>query len=84
MTSWQNIETCPKIEGNNYLVRWANGNVSYLMWKENSRIVHAHRQGEWDELREKYFGDQIESDDYELAKSENFPLWWLPIPEMPK
>ena len=29
-----------------------------------------------------YFGDQNESDDYDLAMKRNFPDVWLPIPSL--
>lgn len=80
---WQPIEMAPK-DGSQVLV-WREGwDICLLIWKTNHRIVEARKVGEdVFGMSDSYFGDPIESDDYELAKPGQGPTHWLPLPPVP-
>ena len=79
--AWQPIETAPK-DGRRVLC-WAVGwRPCFLEWKTNRRI--ADYRAEWpSDVASSYFGDPNEDDDYHLARAENAPTHWLPIPVTP-
>ena len=66
---WQPIETAPR-NGTRVLCwgpEWDHPDL--LIWKLNQRVT--------------YFGDPLEMDDYALAKPENRPTHWMPLPPLP-
>jgi hypothetical protein len=81
---WQPIETAPK-DGSRIVVLWPDGWADFAVWKTNSRIVLGRELNEQGAvgLSDSYFGDPNENDDYDLAKPENAPTHWMPLPEPP-
>jgi hypothetical protein len=79
---WEPIETAPK-DGSRVCC-WATGwEPCFLIWKQNHRIVDAHKHNQNLDLSEEYFGDPFEYDDYELAEPGNGPTHWVRLPTVP-
>lgn len=83
MKDWQPIDTAPK--DGTPIPCWAESfeQPCFLVWKTNSRIVDAHKEGQDFELFESYFGDPVEMDDYDLAKLNGGPTHWFELPSLP-
>lgn len=75
---WQPIETAPKSWRDRILVCWPNGWVTIAHWKDNPRLKDSPEG-----LSPAYFSDNDELDDYDLAKKENAPTHWMPLPAPP-
>ena len=77
---WQPIETAPK--DSSLVLCWRRGwHPVFLMWKTNERIVRAHKANEARavRLKESYFGDPDEYDDYNYATPGGAPTHWTPV-----
>ena len=70
MTDWEPIETAPK-DGTLVPCCWAgDGDWMILRWKTNPRI------------KQSYFGDPNEDDDYEIADYQL--THWFDLPKVPE
>jgi hypothetical protein len=84
MTKWRLVaDKKPALWQN--VICWREGwpEPQALMWKTNDRITRAVAEGHADGMVDTYFGDPNESDDYELARPENWPTHWMPLPKHP-
>ena len=89
MTEWLDIESAPRNGSLVLCCRAGDEEVGLLCWKTNRRITeakestHPESVAYWADYSDTYFGDPVESDDYDLAKHGAGPTHWMPYPPIP-